>query len=220
MLTLIQFPWSPFCITIRHILETHRIPHRVRNIPNHDRQLVIKATRGRAYTVPCLVDGNTAVADWTDLGQEVARYVDTKFRLGLFPADKEGIQLILAQYLENQLEDIGFRVNDSYILPTLPLVERVMGTRHKERKFGKDCVKQWTRDRRALNGEFTKRLAPIDNVLASSPFLTGHRAAFVDYDLYGILGNYLYKRQTRLPAVKHLARWLKAMQAYRSTPGV
>jgi len=33
MLTLIQFPWSPFCITVRHILEQHGILFRLRNIP-------------------------------------------------------------------------------------------------------------------------------------------------------------------------------------------
>jgi glutathione S-transferase len=212
MLTLIQFPWSPFCITIRHILERHRIPHRLQNIPNHDRTAVIQATRGRAYTVPCLVDGKRVVADWTDFGQEVARYVDAKRRLGLFPAEREGLQFLLARYIENDLEDIGFRVNDSYTLPKLPLVERVMVTRHKERKFGKGCVAQWTRDRAALNAEFARRLAPLDNILAGSPFLTGARPLFVDYDLDGVLGNYLYNGKTKLPPLQHLRRWFKAMQ--------
>ena len=45
MITLIQFPWSPFCITVRRILERNRIPHRVRNIaPDTDRAVVIRAT--------------------------------------------------------------------------------------------------------------------------------------------------------------------------------
>ncbi|MBM3861947.1 MAG: glutathione S-transferase family protein [Verrucomicrobia bacterium] len=211
MLTLIQFPWSPFCITIRHILERHRIPHHICNIPNHDRTAVIQATNGRAYTVPCLVDGKTTVADFTDFGQEVARHVDAKYKIGLFPADKEGIQLILAQYIEGQLEDIGFRVNDSEIIPKLPLVERVMVTRHKERKFGKGCVQQWARDRRQLCAEFATRLAPMDSVLAGSPYLLGDRPLFVDYDLYGILGNYLYSGKTKLPALKHLRHWYKRM---------
>lgn len=68
MIALIQFPWSPFCITIRRILERHRIPHRIRNIPVHDRSTIIHATKGRAYTVPCLIDGKVAVADFTDFG--------------------------------------------------------------------------------------------------------------------------------------------------------
>lgn len=212
MLTLIQFPWSPFCIAIRHILKQHQIPHRIKNIPNHDRTAVIEATAGRAYTVPCLVEDKIAVADWTDFGQEVARYVNRKHRLGLFPRDQEGIQSILARYIENDLEDLAFRVNDSYVLPTRPLVERVMVIRHKERKFGKGCVEQWTRDRKTLNAEFARRLEPLDNILAGSPFLTGDRALFVDYDLFGILGNYLYSGKTRLPALKHLRRWHRQMQ--------
>ena len=76
MIRLIQFPWSPFCITVRRIMERHKIPHRVQNIKASGREEVILATKGRAYTVPCLIDGKTAVADFTDFGQEVARYID------------------------------------------------------------------------------------------------------------------------------------------------
>jgi glutathione S-transferase len=212
MITLIQFPWSPFCITIRRILERHNISHRIRNIPNHDRTLVIQTTRGRGYTVPCLIDGKTGVVDLTDFGQEVARYVDRKYKLGLFPRDQEGIQAILTHYIESQLEDVGFRVNDSYVVPKLPLVEQTMVRRHKERKFGKGCVAQWTRDRARLNRQFAQLLAPLDNMLASSEFLVANRPLFVDYDLYGILGNYLYNGKTQLPRLKNLQRWHAQMK--------
>ncbi len=211
MLTLIQFPWSPFCITIRRILERNGIPHRIRNVPSHDRSAVIRATKGRGYTVPCIIDGKTAVADFTDFGQEVARYLDRKYKLGLFPRDKEGLQTILARYIENDLESVGFRVNDSYVLPSLPLVERVMQFRHKERKFGKGCLDQWARDRKQLIAQFEELLRPMDNILASSPFLLGDKPLFVDYDLFGILGNYLYNGHTKLPAFKHLQRWHRTM---------
>lgn len=207
MLTLIQFPWSPFCITVRRILERNKIPHRIRTIRSHDRAEVIRATKGRGYTVPCLIDGKRAVADFTDFGQEVARYVDRKHRLGLFPRDKEGIQYLLSRYIENELESVGFKVNDGHVIPKLPLVERVMVIRHKERKFGRGCVAQWTRERPQLIAEFTKLLRPVDNMLASSPFLLGHKPLFVDYNLCGILGNYLYSGKTRLPNLKHLKRW-------------
>ena len=212
MITLIQFPWSPFCITIRRILERNRIPHRVENVPSHDRTKIIRATNGRAYTVPCLLDGKTAVADFTDFGQEVARYVDRKYRLGLFPRDREGIQTVLAHYIENELENVGFRVTDSYILMKLPLIERTMQRRHKERKFGKGCLEQWARDRKKLVVQFEELLRPMDNMLASSPFLLGNKPLFVDYDLFGILGDYLYNGHTKLPASqKHLRRWHSAM---------
>jgi glutathione S-transferase len=211
MMTLIQFPWSPFCITIRRILERHKIPHRVQNVAASDRESIIRATNGRAYTVPCLIDGKTAVTDFTDFGQEVARYVDRKYKLGLFPRDAEGVQAILARYIENDLESIGFKVDDSYVIPTLPLVERVMLTRFKERKFGKGCVQQWRKDRAKLNRQFAELLVPIDNMLASSQFLVADRPLFVDYDLYGILGNYLYCGRTKLAPLEHLRRWHTTM---------
>jgi glutathione S-transferase len=213
MITLIQFPWSPFCITVRRILERHKIAHRLRNIaPESERAVVIRATNGRGYTVPCIVDGKTAITDTTLFGQEVARYVDRKYRLGLFPRDKEGIQLVLAQYIENQLEDVGFRVNDSHVIPSLPWVERMLLIRYKERKFGKGCLNQWTRDRAKLSRQFGELLEPFDNMLASSRFLLGERPLFVDYDLYGVVENFLYSGRTRLPALRHLRRWHSQLQ--------
>jgi glutathione S-transferase len=211
MLTLIQFPWSPFCISIERILQQHKIPYRIKNIATHDRGEIIRATNGRAYSVPCLIDGKTAVADFTDFGQEVARHIDRRHNLGLFPREKEGLQAILSRYIENDLEGIGFKIDDSYVIPTLPLVERVMLTRFKERKFGKGCVQQWTKDRAKLNRQFADLLAPIDNMLASSEFLIDDKPLFVDYDLYGILGNYLYSGKTKLPPLKHLRRWYAEM---------
>jgi len=161
MLTLIQFPWSPFCITIRHILERHRIPFRLRNIAYHERAPIIKATKGRGYTVPCLIDGKRALCDFTDFGQEVARYVDQRNKLKLFPKEFEGHQLILSRYIETDLEGVGFKVNDSYVIPSRPLVERVMLIRHKERKFGKGCLQEWTSHRAYLSTRFAELLEPI-----------------------------------------------------------
>ena len=212
MLTLIQFPWSPFCITIRHILKHHHIPFKLHNIAFHDRAPIITATKGAGYTVPCLVNGKRGICDVTDLGQEVARYVDHRYRLQLFPEDLDGLQLILSRYIEQELEMVGFKVNDTYVIPKRPLVERTMLIRHKERKFGKGCVREWTAQRRSLCAQFADLLEPIDNMLAASPFLLADRPLFVDYNLYGVLENYLFNGKTKLPILKHLGRWHRTMK--------
>jgi glutathione S-transferase len=103
MLTLIQFPCSPFCITIRHILTCYRIPFRLHNIAYHDRDPIINATKGRGHTVPCLLDGKRGICDVTDFRQEVARYVDQRYRLHPFPKNLDGVQVILSRYIENDL---------------------------------------------------------------------------------------------------------------------
>lgn len=211
MLTLIQVPWSPFCITVRHILERHRIPFRLKNILYHERDHIIRATKGNGHTVPCLLDGKRAVCDVTDFGQEVARYVDRRYTLNLFPKEFEGLQLILSRYIETDLEMVGFKVGDTYVISSRPVVERVMLIRHKERKFGKGCVEEWTRHRRDLCARFAELLRPIDNMLATSPFLIADRPLFPDFNLYGVLGNYLYSGKTTLPNLKHLRRWHRGM---------
>jgi len=211
MLTLIQFPWSPFCITARHILERNGVPFRLRNIAYHERSSIIRATNGRGHTVPCVVDGKQAVCDVTDFGQEVARYIDRRFKLRLFPKELEGVQLILSRYIENDLEMVGFKVNDSYIIPSRPLEERVMLIRHKERKFGRGCLQEWTSHRTYLRGQFEELLKPLDNILASSPFLISDRPVFVDYDLFGVIENYLFSGKTKLPNLLHLRRWHRRM---------
>mgnify|MGYP001565966170 CR=1 FL=1 len=212
MLTLIQFPWSPFCITIRHILKRHHIPFKLHNIAFHDRAPIITATKGVGYTVPCLVNGKRGICDVTDLGQEVAHYVDRRYRLQLFPKHLDGLQLILSRYIEQELEMVGFKVNDTYVIPKRPLVERMMLIRHKERKFGKGCVGEWTTQRQSLCAQFADLLEPIDNMLAASPFLLADRPLFVDYNLYGVLENYLYNGNTKLPILKRLRRWHRTMK--------
>lgn len=207
MLTLIQFPWSPFCMTARHILERNGIPFKLRNIPYHERDSIIRATKGRGHTVPCVLDGKQAVCDVTDFGQEVARYLDRRFKLGLFPEGLEGMQLILSRYIEGDLEMVGFKVNDSYVIPSRPLVERVMLVRHKERKFGRGCLQEWTSHRKYYRAQFEDLLKPLDNLLAASSFLIADRPLFVDYNLFGVIENYLFNGKTRLPGLPHLRRW-------------
>lgn len=118
---------------------------------------------------------------------------------------------MLSRYIENDLEMVGFKVNDSYIIPSRPLVERTMLVRHKERKFGKGCVEQWRRQRVQLKGQFGELLDPIDNMLASSSFLLSVQPLFVDHNLFGVIENYLYSSKTTLPNMKHLKRWHHAM---------
>jgi len=57
---------------------------------------------------PLLEDGKTVVWDRTDLGQE-SPDIWIEFDLGLFPPEHEGIQTILARYIESEVESVGFK---------------------------------------------------------------------------------------------------------------
>src|SRR3954467_5327848 len=85
MIELIQFPWSPFCIVQRRILEYSGVPFKITNIPSSDRSLVWRLTRERYYGVPVIRDGRNIVFETDNNSQVIAKYLDDRFRLGLFP---------------------------------------------------------------------------------------------------------------------------------------
>ena len=199
MIELIQFPWSPFCIVQRRILEFAGVRFKIANIPNGDRSLVWKLTKERYYSVPIIRDGRTVVFETSEDSQVIAKYLDQKFTLGLFPAELEGVQSILWHYIENEIEGPCFKLTDIHWQELVPKSDQLLFLRHKERKFGRGCLDQW----RAQEGDFLaqleQRLIPFEEMLMSRPFLIDDRPRFVDFDLAGMLGDFLYTGHYELP---------------------
>ncbi len=212
MIELIQFPWSPYCIVQRRILEFAGARFKCVNIPNQNRSLVWKLTKQRYYGVPIVKDGKTVVFELNDDSQVVAKYLDTKFQLGLFPFELEGVQSVLWRYIENEIEGATFRLNDLYWREHVPPAEQLDFLRFKERKFGRGCIEQW----RKQQGEWLRRLelglVPFEEMTAHHPYLLGIHPRFVDFDLFGMLENFLYSGHYRLPSAhNHLKDWHERM---------
>jgi glutathione S-transferase len=216
MIELIQFPWSPFCIVQRRILEFSEAPFKVIDIPCNDRTLVWRLTRKRYYGVPIIRDGRSVVFEVGDDTQVIGKYIDSKFQLGLFPWELEGVQAILWQYLENQVEAVGFKLNDIYWQEVVPSADQLGFLRHKERKFGRGCLDEWRGQQKDLLAQLEQRLLPFEEMLMYKPFLLDQRPRFVDFDLYGMLANFLYSGHYRLPrAHGHLKQWYHRMTDLR-----
>ena len=98
MIELIQFPWSQFCIVLRRILKFAGVQFKITNIPNGDRFFVWKLTKERYHGVPIIRDGQTVMVETGEDSRGIAKYIDQKFKLGLFPAEWEGVQSILWRY--------------------------------------------------------------------------------------------------------------------------
>ena len=216
MIELIQFPFSPFCLSQRRILEFSGAKFKIINVPPQDRALVWKVTKQKYYGVPVIRDGSRVVFDDTDDQQIVAKYLDAKLELGLFPAEREGVQAVLWRYIENEIEGAAFRLNDIYYRENLPAAEQLQYLRFKERKFGRGCIDQW----RAQKNDWLKRLeaglAPFEQMLAHSEFLLAERPLFVDFDLFGMLENFLFSGHYALPkAQPHLRGWHRRMKSVR-----
>ncbi|MCW5554448.1 MAG: glutathione S-transferase family protein [Verrucomicrobiae bacterium] len=219
MIELVQFPWSPFCIVQRRILEFAGVRFKIVNIPNGDRSLVWKLTKQRYYGVPVLKDGKSVIFEVSDDSQVIAKYLDSKFSLGLFPAEWEGVQSILWRYIENDIEGPCFRLTDIHWRELMPPRDRLLFLRHKERKFGRGCLDQWRTQEAALLQQLEQALLPFEEMLTHQPFLLGDRPRFVDFDLYGMLGDFLYTGHYSLPPVHpQIQQWHRRVATIKRSP--
>jgi glutathione S-transferase len=217
MLELIQFPWSPYCIVQRRILEYSGAKFKVTNIPNGDRALVWKVTRQRYYQVPVVRDGREVVFEMDSDSQVIAKYLDQKLGLDLFPRHWEGLQDILWRYFENEIEGVGFKLNDIYWEEMVPPGDRLLFLRHKERKFGRGCIEQWGAQKDALLAELERKLLQCEEMLLTRDFLLEGRPRFVDFDLFGMLGNFLYSGHYKLPRSQpKLGAWFQRMASLKA----
>lgn len=199
MIELIQLPWSPYCLVQLRILQCADAKFKVVNISNHDRSLIWRLTKQRYYQVPVLKDGRNVLFETEGDSQVIAKYLDQKFSLGLFPPELEGVQSILWRYIENEVEDRTFRLNDVYYREFVKPQDRLGHIRHKERKFGRGCLDLWRTQQPQLLAELARLLLPFEEMVTYKPFLLGEQPRFVDFDLFGILGNLLFSGHYALP---------------------
>lgn len=213
MIELVQFPWSPYCIVQRRILEYSGARFKLVNIPNTDRTLVWRLTKQRYYQVPIVREGKSVIFEMDENSQVIAKYLDDRLQLGLFPRELEGVQSLLWRFIENEVEAVGFKLNDIYWEEFLPASERLPFLRHKERRFGRGCIDQWRNQQDSLLEELSSRLLPFEEMLLHKAFLLEARPRFVDFDLFGILSNFLYSGHYQLPAAhSQLQGWYDRMK--------
>ena len=213
MIELIQFPWSPFCIVQRRILEFSGTKFKITNIPNGDRSLIWRLTRERYYGVPIISDGKAVIFEIGEESQVIAKYLDSKLALGLFPWQHEGVQAILWRYIESDIERLGFKLNDIYWEEMVAPSDRLRFLRHKERKFGRGCMEEWRKNQKTMLAQLEEKLIPFEEMLLQRPYLLENRPRFVDFDLYGMLENFLYSGHYQFPkAHTRLKEWFGRMK--------
>lgn len=212
MIELIQFPWSPFCIVQRRILEFSGGPFKITNIPPQERSLVWKLTKKRYYGVPIIRDGKNVIFELNDDSQVIAKYLDEKLDLELFPTRWRGVQSVLWAFIEDEIEGCTFRLNDIYYKENVPKPEQLQYLRFKERKFGRGCLEQWRKDQKNWVKKLEEKLVPFEIILSHQPFLLDDRPHFVDFDLYGMLENFLYSGHYKLPPRhREIQKWYLRM---------
>ncbi len=220
-LTIYQYGHSPYCIPITQALTAGGIAFETIEVAPHTREEVIRASGGKFYQVPLLVDGRRVVGESSGASLDIARYVDRKFLRGrLFPAALEAANLILTRHIEGPLEDAGFKLTDPfYVAAIKDVLTRTLVIRHKERAYGRGCVAAWKRDRARLAAEFDALLDPYETTLRHRPFLLGDEPVYADFALLGVIGNATWKGWNQLPKTRTaLTAWRKRLTAFRYQP--
>ncbi len=217
-LTVYQFAHSPYCLPITRALEALDVQFATRNVSNADRREIIELTNGAYYQVPVVVHDGRVIFESSAESLDIARYVDKNFGAGrLFPVEHEGLQRLVIAHLEDEVESVTFRLVDPPYLAALEsTLERTMIVRHKERKFGRGCVKAWADNRGELESAARALLEPYELTLQHRPFLFGEAPLYADFALFGILGNLTYGNYNRLPVgFAALATWFERIREFR-----
>lgn len=213
MITLVQIPWCGFCLVQKKILDYAGLKYKTRDIPYFDRSYVWKITKNRCYQVPVLIDGKNVIFETDDDSQIIAKYIDNKFNLGLFPKKFAGVQNLIWRHIEHDVEEICSKLNDVYYHEFVPENERLIYLRDKERKYGKSCIQQWQLEQKALLLELEKRLWYYEQMLSERDYLLDVKPVFIDFDLFGILGVLLYTGHYKLPQCHtRLVQWYERMK--------
>ncbi len=216
--TLYEMAHSPFCIPIAQAMKACGIGFDRREIPNWDRSELLRLTDGAYYAVPVLKHDERVIFESAADSQDVARYVDATFARGaLFPPALDGLQAIVIDFLEDEVESLTFKLVDIHYVPEIPdVAARGMTVRHKERKFGRGCIEQWRRDVPAIREQADRFLARFETTLLHSPFLFGDTPLYSDFLLFGIIENLTHRGWNQLsPAQPALKTWCSVMREYR-----
>ncbi|HEY2344182.1 MAG TPA: glutathione S-transferase family protein [Chthoniobacteraceae bacterium] len=219
-IVIYELAHSPYCIPITAALRSCGVTFETREVPNWDRSEIIRLTHGAHYQVPLLVHDGQMLFETAEEPQRVSHYVDRTFAGGrLFPKRIDGLQEIVIDHLENEVEGVTFRLCDIHYVPSIEdLVRRTMVLRHKERRFGRGCIDAWKRDEDAIRAEADRLLERFEITLRHSPFLFGDAPVYSDFLLYGIIGNMTWKQWNSLKDEQTALRsWVDKIRDYRFT---
>jgi glutathione S-transferase len=129
-----------------------------------------------------------------------------------FPKKWEGVQDLLWRYFENDVEGIGFKLNDIYWREFVPRKDHLGLFATKSGSSVAAALDQWREQQSALLRELKQKLTCCEEMLLTRNYLLDEVPRFVDFDLFGMLGNFLYSGHYALPGPhKRLAAWYERM---------
>ena len=195
---LYQFLGSPFCAKARKLLAFKGVEFEIVEVDYLERKELLIAS-GQMMVPAVALDGGETIVDSARIAMRLEElYPEPTF----FPRGWRGIHLLLADYIDNHLEERVYPVAIADELayyssqgPDRAALWRLI----RERKYGAGFVDRVIADQAANWERARAALAPFEEQLASAPFLTG-RIGLADFALYGQLFYLAFTGELKIPA--------------------
>jgi len=195
---LYQFLGSPFCAKARKMLAFKGVEFEVVEVDYLERKELVLASG--QMTVPALtLESGETIVDSARIAMRLEKLFPEPT---IFPTGWRGIHIALADYIDNNLEDSVYAVAlaDELAHYSKQGADRAALWRLiRERKYGTGFVDRTIANRDANWERARSALAPFEDQLARSPFLTG-RIGLADFALYGQLYYFAFTGEMKIPA--------------------
>ena len=195
---LYQFLGSPFCAKARKLLAFKGVEFEVVEVDYLERKELLIAS-GQIMVPAVTLDSGETIVDSARIAMRLEElYPEPTF----FPPGWRGIHLVLADYIDNHLEERVYPValTDELAYYSSQGPDRAaMWRLIRERKYGAGFVDRVVADQAANWERARAALAPFEEQLATAPFLTG-RIGLADFALYGQLFYLAFTGELKIPA--------------------
>ena len=195
---LYQFLGSPFCAKVRKLLAFKGVEFEVIEVDYLERKELLLASGQITVPAVTLDNGETIV----DSARIATRLEELYPEPTIFPAGWRGMHVVLADFIDNHLEESVYPVAlaDELAYYSKQGPDRGALWRFiRERKFGAGFVDRTIADHTANWERFRSALAPFEEQLGNAPFLTG-RIGLADFALYGQLYYLAFTGELKIPA--------------------
>jgi len=195
---LYQFLGSPFCAKVRKLLAFKGVEFEVVEVDYLERKELLLASGQLTVPAVTLDNGETIV----DSARIALRLEEVYPEPTIFPSGWRGMHVALADYIDHRLEESIFplALADEFTYFKSQGADRgALWRLIRERKFGAGFVDRMIADHAANLQRARTALAPFEEQLASTPFLTG-RIGLADFSLYGQLFYLAFAGELKIPA--------------------
>jgi len=195
---LYQFLSSPFCAKVRRILDFKGVEYEAIEVDFLERKELLIASN--QMMVPALtLDGGETIVDSAKIALRLEELYPEPT---IFPPSWSGIHQVVANFIDNQLEDFLFRAS---IPDKVEFFRRqgrdreAMWRTTRDRKYGAGFVDECIAKHREFAALAREALLPFEQTLSDRAFLLG-RIGLADFALYGQLYNLAFTGEVKVPA--------------------